>query len=68
MLSYHLLVFPFLPLSFPAGLGSVLDAAQRMVAQGAHMLDVGGQSTRPGAQRVAAGEELARVMPVIRYV
>jgi dihydropteroate synthase len=36
-----------------------------MVAEGADILDVGGESTRPGAEPVAAEEELARVLPVI---
>jgi dihydropteroate synthase len=34
--------------------------------QGAHLLDVGGESTRPGSQPISAGEELRRVLPVIR--
>jgi dihydropteroate synthase len=34
--------------------------------QGADLVDVGGESTRPGAQRVPAGDEQARVMPVVR--
>lgn len=38
---------------------------RRMAAQGADILDVGGESTRPGAQPVAEAEELARVLPVI---
>ncbi len=37
----------------------------RLVEQGADILDVGGESTRPGAEPVAEAEELARVMPVI---
>jgi dihydropteroate synthase len=36
-----------------------------LVAQGADIVDVGGESTRPGAQRVTADEELRRVLPVI---
>ena len=36
-----------------------------LVEQGADIVDVGGESTRPGAQRVTADEELRRVMPVI---
>ncbi len=39
--------------------------AKTMVAQGADLLDIGGESTRPGAQVLSAGEELARVLPVI---
>ena len=38
----------------------------RMVAEGAEILDVGGESTRPGAQGVSADEEIQRVLPVIR--
>ena len=37
----------------------------RMAAEGAAILDVGGESTRPGAAPVSAGEELRRVLPVI---
>src|SRR5687767_10665515 len=37
-----------------------------LVAQGADIVDVGGESTRPGAQRVSSNEELRRVIPVIR--
>jgi dihydropteroate synthase len=37
----------------------------RMAAEGAAMIDVGGESTRPGAQPVNAAEELRRVLPVI---
>jgi len=36
-----------------------------LVAQGADVVDVGGESTRPGAQRVSAEEELSRIRPVI---
>ncbi len=37
-----------------------------LVAQGAEMLDIGGESTRPGAEPVSEGEELRRVIPVIK--
>jgi dihydropteroate synthase len=37
-----------------------------LVAQGADLLDIGGESTRPGAVRVSVDEELARVLPVVR--
>ncbi len=37
----------------------------RLVEQGADMLDVGGESSRPGAQPVAGEEEIARVLPVV---
>ena len=39
--------------------------AQRMVADGADMLDIGGESTRPGAAPLPEDEELRRVLPVI---
>ena len=44
---------------------AAVDAALRMVDEGADLLDVGGESTRPGALPVDAGEELRRVVPVI---
>lgn len=43
----------------------VVDQAQQMLAAGAQILDVGGESSRPGADPVSAAEELARVMPVL---
>jgi len=43
-------------------------AAERMVAEGAAMLDVGGESTRPGARPVAVEEERRRLLPVLRAV
>lgn len=42
-----------------------LAQAQLLLEQGATMIDVGGESTRPGATRVSAQEELDRVMPVV---
>jgi len=39
--------------------------ARQMVAEGATVIDVGGESTRPGAAAVAVEEEMARVVPVI---
>ncbi|WP_298018534.1 dihydropteroate synthase [uncultured Castellaniella sp.] len=38
----------------------------RLIAEGADMLDIGGESTRPGAQAVAADEEWRRIQPVIQ--
>jgi dihydropteroate synthase len=43
-----------------------VQQAQRFVTAGAHILDLGGESTRPGAQLVAAGEEIKRILPVIQ--
>lgn len=42
--------------------------AQQLVAEGADILDIGGESTRPGAQTVDEAEELARVIPVVEAV
>jgi dihydropteroate synthase len=43
-----------------------LDHAQTMLAQGADILDIGGESSRPGAQAVSVDEELARIVPFIK--
>jgi len=42
-----------------------LDHARRMLADGADLIDVGGESTRPGAAPVDEADELARVIPVV---
>lgn len=42
-----------------------LDHARALVAEGADIIDVGGESTRPGADAVAPREEVARVVPVV---
>lgn len=49
---------------YPGPLEAV-EHAQRMAAAGAGMIDVGGESTRPGAAPVETEEELARVLPVV---
>ena len=46
-------------------LARVRAAAEQMIRDGAAILDVGGESTRPGAPPVGAAEELARVVPVV---
>ena len=48
-----------------ANLDLVLMYAERCLSEGASILDVGGESTRPGAKPVSNDEELARVIPVI---
>jgi len=45
-----------------------VEQAGRFLAEGADMLDIGGESTRPGAQSVSAEEETRRVEPVIRAI
>jgi dihydropteroate synthase len=49
-----------------ATLESALFRAEEMLNAGAQIIDVGGESTRPGAEAVAEDEELRRVIPVIR--
>ncbi len=61
------------PASFLAGgaLTAVKGAqarASKAVYDGAAMLDIGGESTRPGAERVPAREQLARVLPIIEAI
>jgi dihydropteroate synthase len=45
--------------------GDAIAHGERLVAEGAQILDIGGESTRPGAEPVGAEEELGRVLPVI---
>lgn len=47
------------------GVEPALRRAERMVEEGADILDIGGESTRPGAMPVSAREEIDRVVPVI---
>ena len=47
--------------SFDAGVAR----AQEMIAEGVDIIDIGGESTRPGADRISAEEEQSRVLPVI---
>ena len=69
----HVLVMGVLnvtPDSFSDGgrylaVGAAVDQAASMVREGADVLDVGGESTRPGARLVPENEELDRVVPVI---
>jgi dihydropteroate synthase len=48
-----------------AAVDAALDQARRMAEEGASIIDVGGESTRPGAAPVDAGEEQARVLPIV---
>ncbi|ADC88870.1 dihydropteroate synthase [Thermocrinis albus DSM 14484] len=45
-----------------------VERAVKMVEEGAEIIDIGGESTRPGSQRVSFEEELRRVLPVLREV
>ena len=48
--------------------GSMLQQAEKMLLEGATILDVGGASSRPGAQEVSEAEELNRVIPAIEKI
>lgn len=47
---------------------SALAQAQRMVAEGADILDIGGESTRPGANPISLEEEIRRVIPALKLL
>lgn len=47
---------------------AALFQAQKMVIEGADIIDIGGQSTRPGAKQISLEEELNRVIPVIEAI
>ena len=49
-----------------AGTAAALKHCEQLLKEGAHILDIGGESTRPGSQAVPLAEELARVLPVVR--
>jgi dihydropteroate synthase len=47
---------------------AALRRAEKLIGEGADILDIGGESTRPGSVRIPAGEEIARVVPVIAEI
>ena len=49
-----------------ASSASALAHCERLVREGADILDIGGESSRPGAARLSASDELARLLPVLR--
>ncbi|MGC1524250.1 MAG: dihydropteroate synthase [Steroidobacteraceae bacterium] len=51
-----------------AGVEAALERAAQIIAEGAAIVDVGGESTRPGAAAVDEGRELARIVPVIEGI
>jgi dihydropteroate synthase len=51
-----------------ADAGAAADAGARMAAEGAAIIDVGGESTRPGAQAVWEGDEAERVVPIVKQL
>ena len=50
------------------GMTAVAGLADKMIRDGADILDIGGQSTRPGSERINSKEEAARVIPVIETI
>lgn len=51
-----------------SGAEEALKTADRMIAEGAKILDIGGESTRPGSDPVSEEQEIERVVPVIRKI
>ncbi len=49
-------------------LGDAITRAEEMIAEGVDIIDVGGESTRPGSSRISAEEESNRVIPVIEAI
>lgn len=71
--TYLMGVLNITPDSFSDGgdynhLEAALDRAQRLVEAGADILDIGGQSTRPGAKTISLEAELERVIPVVQAI
>jgi dihydropteroate synthase len=50
------------------GMDGILALAKKMIHDGATILDIGGQSTRPNSQRISVEEELERVIPIIKMI
>jgi dihydropteroate synthase len=50
-----------------ASTSAALRHCDQLLAEGADILDIGGESTRPGAQPLSEADELARVLPVVRH-
>jgi dihydropteroate synthase len=46
--------------------GEIVEHAQKIIAEGADIIDIGGESSRPGARKVSEKEELERTIPVIK--
>ncbi len=52
----------------PLSQDSILEMAASMLAAGAQILDIGGQSSRPGSERISSSEEKSRVLPLIHVI
>ena len=46
---------------------AAMSHCEQLLAEGADILDIGGESTRPGAQPLSEADELARILPVVRH-
>ena len=46
----------------------IVTKAEKMLNDGADILDIGGQSTRPGSELISADEEIERVIPTIKAI
>jgi dihydropteroate synthase len=51
-----------------SGLAAALQQVELMLSEGADMIDIGGESTRPGSEPVSANEQIERVVPVIKAI
>ena len=49
-------------------LDAALEQVERLIADGADIIDVGGESTRPGHTQISSKEEIERVVPVIKKI
>jgi dihydropteroate synthase len=51
-----------------ASVDAAIARAEQMISEGVDIIDIGGESTRPGSERVSAQEEIGRVVPVIKAI
>ena len=58
----------FIPFSRKISIKNAISAALKMVSDGADIIDIGGESTRPGAVYIDESEELKRVIPVLKEI
>ena len=52
----------------PTGLKAMVALAGKMKVEGASIIDIGGQSTRPGSERISSSQEIQRVIPLIEAI
>ena len=58
----------FFPASRVQNNEAILRQAEKMLAEGAAIIDIGGQSTRPGSEKISMDEEMRRVIPAIEII